>query len=340
MNRDKREYQKPGRTFENSGAVNPRLSYYVPLENVTNTKNQDMKTMVDLGRYFSIFAPRQSGKTTFLKRIRSQLHGDPTYVVIMLSFQEYKKLDKRQFYAQPGKNLYTQLPDRLKEVKCDRTDAVLQLLERHHLSDHLSLSGLFEKLNRLIKVKKIIIFIDEFDGIPIGQLEEFLTALRDLYQDYKELEQKALYSVGLIGIRNITKLVVGGVSPFNIADQVVLPSFSLTNVRDLYAQYTAETNQPFTEEAVLYKETFVKIVFDHVKYKPNDKEQSWLEQYGLIKKKECRPITFIKRGLSIHFSAKPIYRKTFPGQDMFCPVINLTWKKLSWILSSTLRKLG
>jgi hypothetical protein len=250
MSKDKREYQKPVRTFENSGTVNPRLSYYIPLENVTNTKKQDMKTMVDLGRYFSIFAPRQSGKTTFLDEIRSQLHRDSTYVVIMLSFQKYKKLDKCQFYAQIEKNLYTQLTDRLKEVKCDRADAVLKLLEHHHLSDHLSFSGLFEELNRLIKVKKIIIFIDEFDGIPISQLEEFLTALRDLYQDYKKIEKKALYSVGLIGIRNITKLVVGGVSPFNIADQVELPSFSLKNIRDLYAQYTVETNQPFTEDAV------------------------------------------------------------------------------------------
>ena len=135
-------------------------------------------------------------------------------------------------------------------------------------------------------------------------------------------------------------------SPFNIADQVDLPPFSLKNVRDLYSQYTVETNQPFTEEAVkkvyeetagqpwlvnrlgtiltvnvkpgitapidekdvekaiqilikerndhfdnlyekaiLYKETFIEIVFDHVKYKPNHKEQSWLEQYGLITEK-------------------------------------------------------
>jgi hypothetical protein len=127
------------------------------------------------------------------------------------------------------------LSDRLKEVKCDRTDAVHQLLHRHHLSDHLSFSGLYEELNRLIKVKKIIIFIDEFDGIPKGQLEKFLTVLLDLYQDYKKIEQKALYSVGLIGIRNITNLVVGGVSLFNIADQVELPSFSLKNIRDLYS---------------------------------------------------------------------------------------------------------
>jgi len=53
--------------------------------------------------------------------------------------------------------------------------------------------------------------------------------------------------VGLVGIRNITKLIVGGVSPFNIADQVKLPPFSLKNVRDLYAQNSEETNQPFTE---------------------------------------------------------------------------------------------
>jgi hypothetical protein len=144
----------------------------------------------------------------------------------------------------------------------------------------------------------------------------------------------------------MTKLIVGGVSPFNIADQVELPPFSLKNVFDLFSQYTAETNQPFSGEAVkkiheetagqpwlvnrlgtiltvdikpetvepidendvekavqmllkernshfdnlyekakLYKETFVEIVFDNVEYNPDDEDQTWLEQYGLIKNK-------------------------------------------------------
>ena len=65
-------YRKPKRIFEKSGAVNPEASYYVPLENVVNTDKQDIKTMVDRGRYFSIFAPRQSGKTTVFKRICSK----------------------------------------------------------------------------------------------------------------------------------------------------------------------------------------------------------------------------------------------------------------------------
>jgi hypothetical protein len=337
-------YRKPIRVFEKSGLVIPDMSYYVPLENVVNADKQDIQTMIDRGRYFSIFAPRQSGKTTFLTETCSQLHDDPTYAAIILSFQCYKDLDKTQFYALIEKALYSQLINRLREVGCLKFDEIQQFLARHHLFDHISFGQLFEELNRILQFKKIVIFIDEFDGIPPAELGNFLTSLRELYQEYKGKKQKALYSVGLVGIRNITKLVVGGVSPFNIADQVTLPPFTLENIRDLYGQYTVETNQPFTaaavqkvheetagqpwlvnrlgtiltmdikpetvdpidepdvekaiqillkekndhfdnlyEKAKLYKETFVEIVFDHVKYKPNHEEQSWLEQYGLIK---------------------------------------------------------
>jgi len=48
-------YKKPKRMFEDAGLVDPRSAYHVDLERVVNTKNQDLKTMVDRGRYFSIF---------------------------------------------------------------------------------------------------------------------------------------------------------------------------------------------------------------------------------------------------------------------------------------------
>jgi len=257
VNINKKTYQKPKRFFEKSGTVDPEASYYVPLENVVNPDNQDIKTMVDRGRYFSIFAPRQSGKTTFLKHFFKELHQNPTYAVIFLSFQKYNKLNQQRFYAQVQKKLYRQLIERLTAVECRKLEEIKSFLAHHDLIDHISFGELFEELNRIIEFKKIVIFIDEFDGIPIHELENFLTTLRDLYLDYKEVRQKTLYSVGLVGIRNITKLIVGGVSPFNIADQVDLPPFTLKNVRDLYAQYTAETNQPFTEEAVkkIYEQT-------------------------------------------------------------------------------------
>ena len=254
-------YKKPKRYFEKSGVVDPDASYYVPLENVTNMDNHDIKTMVDMGRYFSIFAPRQSGKTTFFEGFCHELEKDTTYMAILLSFQDYKNLNSQRFYQLIQKDLYRQLVSRLADVDCPRLDAVRAYLDTHNISDHTCFRELFEELNRMIKLKKIVIFIDEFDGIPIDELENFLTTLRELYQRYKKRTDKALYSVGLVGIRNITKLIVGGVSPFNIADQVKLQPFTLKNVRNLYAQYTKETNQPFTEDAV-------KKVFDETAGQP------------------------------------------------------------------------
>ncbi|MCU0284967.1 MAG: AAA-like domain-containing protein [Acidobacteria bacterium] len=350
-NINEKTFREPVRFFEKSGTVHPGKAYYVSLEGVTNTDGQDIKTMIDNARYFSMFAPRQSGKTTFLEGIRTQLHQDKTYVIIILGFQDYKRLKKKEFYALIEAEIYSQLTKRLEEVGCNKIDTVSRFLKKHRITNHITFRMLFEELNRILQLKKIVILIDEFDGIPDKEIEDFLSSLRTLYLKYKPETQKALYSVGLIGIRNITKLVVGGVSPFNIADHVELPPFSLQNVHDLYAQYTGETNQPFTEAAVrkihqetngqtwlvnrlgtiltvnikpktiepidekdvekaialllveknnhfdnlyekaeLYKETFIEIVFDNVKYIPYNKDQSWLEQYGLIKNKDGKAV--------------------------------------------------
>ncbi|MGE5339997.1 MAG: AAA-like domain-containing protein, partial [Candidatus Omnitrophota bacterium] len=243
-------YRKPKRTFERLGFVDPEKSYYVRIDNVVNADRQDLKTMVDLGRYFSIFAPRQSGKTSFLEETRRQLHKDPTYAVILLNFEDCNDLDRTRFYSLIEASLYKQLMDRLEEVNCEKAETVRQFMHQHHLTDHIAFKLFFVELNRILQFKKIVVFIDEFDGIPLNELAGYLNSLRALYQAYKAVKQKALYSVGLIGIRNITKLVVGGVSPFNIADHIDFPRFSLKNVHDLYAQYTEETNQPFTEGAV------------------------------------------------------------------------------------------
>jgi hypothetical protein len=384
---NKKKYRKPKRIFENSGSVDSREAYYVLLENVVNTMNQDIKTMIDKGRYFSIFAPRQSGKTTFLEEIRSRLHSDPTYAVIIFSFQDNKDLDRAEFYSLIGNELYEQLTTRLKVVGCEKTETVNRFLKSHQLTNHISFRLLFEELNKIIQFKRIVIFIDEFDGIPIKELGNFLTTLRELYLKYKKINEKALYSVGLIGIRNITKLIVGGVSPFNIADQVDLPPFSLKNIRNLYAQYTEETNQPFTEEAAkkvyeetagqpwlvnrlgtiltvnikpgtvepinekdvekavqlllrerndhfdnlyektkLYKETFIEIVFDNVEYDPDNEDQGWLEQYGLIKDQNGKAVVanniYKARYVKTFFKEAQVYQEipireyTLPGNRL------------------------
>ena len=365
-------YSKPKRFFEDSGVVDPASSYHVALENVTNTRGQDMRTMVDLGRYFSIFAPRQSGKTTFFRDFCRTLSKNPTYLPILLSFQYMKNFTGEEFYGRIHGNLSEQLAARLEAVGCPEKASVKGFLESPMIATHMGLYDFFKSLNRLIQNKKIVIFIDEFDGIPRSELEDFLNILRELYQEYKSRRDKALYAVGLVGIRNITKLVVGGVSPFNIADQVKLPSFSSKDIEDLYGQYTTETHQPFTkgaiervfretagqpwlvnrlgtiltvnvkpetikpiieenvemavkrllrernnhfdnllEKAKEHREAFVEIVFDGVAYNPDDEDQSWLEQYGLIRevdeKAEPSNTIYRRRFLKAFFKESKVF---------------------------------
>jgi hypothetical protein len=359
----KLNYIPPQRIFEDTGYVDPQKSYHVHIENVVNRHNQDLKTMVDHGRYFSIFAPRQSGKTTFFRTFAKDLETNPEYIFILMSFENCVDYDLTLFYQTIQDALYDQLIHRLTSIKCHQLETVRQFIVNHELMNSYSFYKLFSQLNKIISQKKIVIFIDEFDGIPLHEIKNFLTTLRKLYQDYKEETAKALYSVGLVGIRNITQLTVGGISPFNIADHVEIPPFTLQNVRDLYLQYTQETNQAFTEDAVqivfeqtqgqpwlvnrlgciltrqikpettdpievddvntasqhllqeknahfdnlkekvlLYKETFNRINAQQVKFLPNDDAQSWLYQYGLIKKENNFAVI-----------ANPVYRKCFSG---------------------------
>ncbi len=76
-------------------------------------------------------------------------------------------------------------------LNCPKLDIIRVYLNIDNLTDHISFSELFEELNRKIEFKKIVILIDEFDGIPVNELENFLTTLRDLYQKYKKRTNKA-----------------------------------------------------------------------------------------------------------------------------------------------------
>ncbi len=385
-------YKKPKRMFEDSGIVDPEVAYHVALENVVNSRKQDIAAMIELGRYFSIFAPRQSGKTTFFEHFCYKLSEDKTYIPILLSFQDYKQIDKDAFYSLIQDAFEEQLQQRLEEINCENIEDVSNLLSDYQINNHIAFRKLFEKLNKVIPSQRIIIFIDEFDGIPIDELENFLSTIRELYQKYKKQIHKALHSIGLVGIRNIPKLVVGGVSPINIADQVKLPAFSLKNVKDLFTQYTEETNQPFTQEAIesiynetagqpwlvnrlgtvltvdikpqtiepidaedvekairrlikernshfdnlfakaiLYKETFVQIVFNGVAYNPDDEDQTWLEQYGLIKEKNEKAIVsnliYKRRFLNTFFSdsgaTTDISMKSYYAMDGYLNIENI-----------------
>jgi len=131
-----------------------------------------------------------------------------------------------------------------------------QFLENSKITDHVSMITFFEHLSFYLKNQKVVIIIDEFDGIPPATVSDFLYSLRRIY--LSKDPQRCPYSVGIVGVKNITQLNYDrSISPFNIQDDFALPNFTPSQVRELLGQYTEKVGQAFAVEVIdnLHKQT-------------------------------------------------------------------------------------
>jgi hypothetical protein len=235
------------KTFSTYGPVNPEENYVVSRA----VELADFINRVKQGRYIVIFAPRQTGKTTFFQWALEALTVDTaeTYFPIELNFEVYENYSAPDFYN----SLYRRIGREIARVFQKRgiapSEALRQLLENTKLTDHVAMMEFFEQLGELLGDEKLILIIDEFDGIPRDAVSGFLRSLRNIYVHGSM--RKCPYSLGVVGVKNIAQLNLDrSISPFNIQDEFTLPNFTLEQVRELLAQYTDEVGQAFAPEVV------------------------------------------------------------------------------------------
>ena len=241
------------RRFSTQGPVNPEQHYVVPR---TEELTEFIKRVKE-GRYIVIFAPRQTGKTTFFYAAMDILAAEePTYIPIHLDFEAYKNLTPSDFYD----NLTQDLREDIENLYHKRgevpSEALRDFLENINLTDNVSMIRNFRALARLLEDQRVVVFIDEFDGIPPAVVSDFLYALRRIY--ISRTVPRCPYSLGIIGVKSIAQLNYDhSVSPFNIHDDFALPNFTLAQVQELLGQYTAEVGQAFTPEVIesIHKQT-------------------------------------------------------------------------------------
>ena len=249
------------RSFGTTGRVRPEQHYIVP----RTEEIADFIHRVEDGKYIVLFAPRQTGKTTFFRLALEALSTeDPTYFPIQLDFQTMRNAAPATFYQQ----LYYQINRQIKSVFQKQgempSEALTQFLENTTLTDHFSMEAFFENLkgfldndfrNQRLASTKVVLFIDEFDGIPQTVVSDFLYSLRQIYLSD---EMQCPHSVGIVGVKSIAQLDYDrSVSPFKIQDEFRLPNFTLEQIQGLLGQYTDEVGQPFASEVVesIHKQT-------------------------------------------------------------------------------------
>ncbi len=94
--------------------------------------------------------------------------------------------------------------------------------------------------------KEIVLIIDEIEGLKNKEiLNTFMHTIRSIYH---RKEAVKLRSVILTGVSNITGIIQDNASPFNIADQLDLPYFTMEEVLDLLNQHEKQTGQIFDKQ--------------------------------------------------------------------------------------------
>ena len=240
------------RTFGTRGPVNPEQNYVVQ----RTDEISDFINRVKDGRYIVIFAPRQTGKTTFFRLATDALTlKEPNCFIIQLNFERRENLSPKDFYN----TLCDDVCEEIKKVFQKRGNApsekLTHFLENVKITDNVSMRNFYKNLDSFLENQQLIIFIDEFHGIPQAVENSFLASLRAIYiSRYK----RCPHSVSFGSLQwKVQRDSANAVSPFNVQDDFVLSNFSLEEVKELLGQYTDEVGQPFSPEVIkaIHKQT-------------------------------------------------------------------------------------
>ena len=241
------------RRFGTEGPVFPEKNYVV-------SRADELAEFIDRvkqGKYLVIFAPRQTGKTTFFQTALDTLAAEePTYFPIPLNFEAYEDCAPSEFYRDLCESIREEVETTFRLRGEALPAALAQFLESTEIPNHLSLRRFFREFANLLTSKRIVIVIDEFDGIPQAAVKGFLHSLRHIYL-LRETD-RCPYSVGIVGVKSIEQLNYDrSISPFNIQDEFALSNFTLEQVQELFGHYTTEVGQVFEPEVLksIHKQT-------------------------------------------------------------------------------------
>ncbi len=178
--------------------------------------------LVSEKRYFTIWAPRQTGKSTYFRQLAEELEKQ-NYKVAHINFENFRTEKIQTFVSSFKRN-------------------VNEFWNTNY--DFETIPEFFELIQTL-KQGKCVLIIDEVEGINQEYFGTFLHSIRNAYHSR---EKHCLKSVILVGVSNIVGVVSDNASPFNITDNLRVPYFTDKEVFELLHQHETETEQLFEDK--------------------------------------------------------------------------------------------
>jgi hypothetical protein len=237
--------------FNTSGPCIPGEHYMLPPER----RLQHVLELIEDHRYFTLYAGRQTGKTTSAMWLEDHLNAAGRFRAVWVDLETAReKPDVAQAMLVILAALDRALAFRHPDMPRPESAEITAMLGNPD-------AALLVYLQRLAALAPLplVLLCDEADGLVGAAMVSFLTQLRHGYIERSRVPFPA--SVVLVGQRQVRDYALrqedrqalawlGTTSPFNItAEAQTLGPFSEAEVGELCEQHTAATGQRFTPQA-------------------------------------------------------------------------------------------
>jgi len=239
--------KRPIRFFNTTGPCNPWDHYMLPPED--RLVGAQLHRYIKDQLYWVLHAPRQTGKTTFLRSWAREIISKNDVISC------YTSLETCQGITGRAEAMIT-----MHKAVCESARAWNVPIPELPLDNpELLLYETMRKWAELAAPKPLIVLFDEVDVLEGEALISFLRQLRNGFAE-RDIG-KFPVSIALVGMRDLKDYITsakGGVapnpgSPFNIKeDSAVLSNFTQNDIENLFAQRTEETGQTINHDALEY----------------------------------------------------------------------------------------
>jgi len=225
----KMKYEKEPkmRRFHSYGPVDKDIHYYAPRKELLSRALTQLmgENPGKGGHYFTVWAPRQCGKTWAMQQILFQLKKDPRFDTIKINLEDMKDKTSAQEIL---RSLAGKIGEGLDKSFSD-------------IDNQEKFMGIFKKglLN-----KPLILILDEFDALLEEGINAIVSAFRNIHTTNRDeidktTEQKPylLHAVALIGVRSVLGIENQKGSPFNVQRSLHVPNLTFDEVKEMFQWY-------------------------------------------------------------------------------------------------------
>jgi len=226
------------RRFHSYGPVDEDIHFSVPR---TDIVQQYLDQLIGHpkkgGHYFTVWAPRQTGKTWLTRQIVQEIKALYPDQYEILSFS----LGVLRGISIPKDQNSDEIPKSFSDIISEKFPNEPNVKDWKEFRDMFSRTkGLWDR--------PLIMLIDEVDTLPSFWLDVLVGQFREMYLDR---EANWLHGLSLIGVRAVLGVDSERGSPFNIQRSLHVPNFTLVEVTDLFNQYQLESGQIVEPEVVV-----------------------------------------------------------------------------------------